>query len=123
MIRRPTRATLFAYTTLFRSHPARDPCCCRPPPQRPADSPPGPPNRSEEHTSELQSHSELVCRLLREKKKPSVRPGISRLRSPPAWASWPSPARSAASHCFRRFVLRLAPPPRSTLCPYTTLFR
>src|SRR5476649_619714 len=69
MIRRPTRATLFAYTTLFRSHPARDPCCCRPPPQRPADSPPGPPNRSEEHTSELQSHSELVCRLLREKKK------------------------------------------------------
>src|SRR5438132_8280028 len=84
MIRRPPRSTLFPYTTLFRSgrdvanvqireylprlQPARtahelrihhkshigcaDSCC-----------------RSEEHTSELQSHSDLVCRLLLEKKK------------------------------------------------------
>src|SRR5260221_5626243 len=44
MIRRPPRSTLFPYTTLFRF-------------------------RSEEHTSELQSHSDLVCRLLLEKKK------------------------------------------------------
>src|SRR5437588_12911178 len=73
MIRRPPRSTLFPYTTLFRSRrrsaaaPCRAPCqagsrsarsCaahCRP--------------RSEEHTSELQSHSDLVCRLLLEKKK------------------------------------------------------
>src|SRR5436190_11212297 len=72
MIRRPPRSTLFPYTTLFRS--AAMPCraievtggfrstCLR--------------NwrrtfrrRSEEHTSELQSHSDLVCRLLLEKKK------------------------------------------------------
>src|SRR5437588_11649932 len=75
MIRRPPRSTLFPYTTLFRSlqsigvkshlcglmmivsarsHPAMT--------QRIA-------GRSEEHTSELQSHSDLVCRLLLEKKK------------------------------------------------------
>src|SRR5215204_7080710 len=61
MIRRPPRSTLFPYTTLFRS-PGR---CRRDPPDRGPD--PGP--RSEEHTSELQSHSDLVCRLLLEKKK------------------------------------------------------
>src|SRR5437667_4426705 len=67
MIRRPPRSTLFPYTTLFRSQcgPATrvgrmDPCAagiaiCA--------------NRSEEHTSELQSHHDLVCRLLLEKKK------------------------------------------------------
>src|SRR6266496_5413102 len=64
MIRRPPRSTLFPYTTLFRSSPRRrrrrrcvpswDPCGRR---------------RSEEHTSELQSRRELVCRLLLEKKK------------------------------------------------------
>src|SRR5215211_8827644 len=63
MIRRPPRSTLFPYTTLFRSPaPGRRSrsgrlaggCRCR---------------RSEEHTSELQSHSDLVCRLLLEKKK------------------------------------------------------
>src|SRR2546427_9095227 len=74
MIRRPPRSTLFPYTTLFRSgveglRAARDlhhrqrlalrraHCAGR---QR---------NRSEEHTSELQSQSNLVCRLLLEKKK------------------------------------------------------
>src|SRR2546430_6119863 len=70
MIRRPPRSTLFPYTTLFRSRPARarsrprsevaslrrgDQACSR--------------ARSEEHTSELQSQSNLVCRLLLEKKK------------------------------------------------------
>src|SRR2546427_2031815 len=65
MIRRPPRSTLFPYTTLFRSLP-------RPP--RKASGPGGrsfPPGkkRSEEHTSELQSQSNLVCRLLLEKKK------------------------------------------------------
>src|SRR6478672_13183352 len=64
MIRRPPRSTLFPYTTLFRSSPSarsrswRSSC--------PPTSAPRP--RSEEHTSELQSRSELVCRLLLEKK-------------------------------------------------------
>src|SRR5437588_12877793 len=64
MIRRPPRSTLFPYTTLFRSRSS------------PADDGPRPWRRtgraalrSEEHTSELQSHSDLVCRLLLEKKK------------------------------------------------------
>src|SRR5256885_7426893 len=81
MIRRPPRSTLFPYTTLFRSHrtPRRwraiSECfrpraiharsnyrgvCLAPTPQR---------ERSEEHTSELQSPCNLVCRLLLEKKK------------------------------------------------------
>src|SRR5688572_32573821 len=71
MIRRPPRSTLFPYTTLFRSgsafasqHKPRSP--------RPKRRPRGPRSlrpRSEEHTSELQSQSNLVCRLLLEKKK------------------------------------------------------
>src|SRR6266571_6247331 len=62
MIRRPPRSTLFPYTTLFRSgHPEHRRGQRGPPPvQYP---------RSEEHTSELQSHVNLVCRLLLEKKK------------------------------------------------------
>src|SRR5688572_32508344 len=87
MIRRPPRSTLFPYTTLFRSVPRR---------QRGSEPDPDPsrargrgvlgqprleesevlipsgeslPHRSEEHTSELQSQSNLVCRLLLEKKK------------------------------------------------------
>src|SRR4051812_49957815 len=69
MIRRPPRSTLFPYTTLFRSCSQRaeaDAGCDRGP-QRP--SPRLDQNRSEEHTSELQSHVNLVCRLLLEKKK------------------------------------------------------
>src|SRR5256885_3268906 len=71
MIRRPPRSTLFPYTTLFRSHRAArrgggaadarlSPLARR---RRPAA------HRSEEHTSELQSPCNLVCRLLLEKKK------------------------------------------------------
>src|SRR5947207_10916433 len=85
MIRRPPRSTLFPYTTLFRSpdlsqatrsggaigirHRARadDRARCR--------------MRSEEHTSELQSHSDLVCRLLLEKKK-NQHPEITRIEQP-----------------------------------------
>src|SRR5260221_1858278 len=74
MIRRPPRSTLFPYTTLFRSFVA--PSCLLsstgmhlpvrnfPHSAMPLKSP----HRSEEHTSELQSHSDLVCRLLLEKK-------------------------------------------------------
>src|SRR5256885_3913114 len=84
MIRRPPRSTLFPYTTLFRSH-SRSPRCsgaprrprqCPPAPPcapaapcRPAPAPRASPCRSEEHTSELQSPCNLVCRLLLEKKK------------------------------------------------------
>src|SRR5215469_17308842 len=63
MIRRPPRSTLFPYTTLFRSSWTR--CACT------MSHPKGAPRcpRSEEHTSELQSRRDLVCRLLLEKKK------------------------------------------------------
>src|SRR5258706_4897188 len=84
MIRRPPRSTLFPYTTLFRSTPFHDPCVRV---SMPANTAVGPPplevmlnacgtlgaalklRRSEEHTSELQSLTNLVCRLLLEKKK------------------------------------------------------
>src|SRR5438034_3831522 len=71
MIRRPPRSTLFPYTTLFRSFEQR----YQPEPRLPLQCPLPVyfhrlyPMRSEEHTSELQSHSDLVCRLLLEKKK------------------------------------------------------
>src|SRR5207342_3972961 len=63
MIRRPPRSTLFPYTTLFRSDPGRPMC--------PSIQMAGHRLRvrSEEHTSELQSRENLVCRLLLEKKK------------------------------------------------------
>src|SRR5436190_14833304 len=86
-IRRPPRSTLFPYTTLFRSPSIsvgngvgrRDTSCSMRARFKAA--------RSEEHTSELQSHSDLVCRLLLEKKKPR------RTRSSPASKS-PPPCRS-----------------------------
>src|SRR5437588_10620622 len=69
MIRRPPRSTLFPYTTLFRSR-ARGPTLHRVCLSRTRDRVLAPGrSRSEEHTSELQSHSDLVCRLLLEKKK------------------------------------------------------
>src|SRR5260370_16049278 len=68
MIRRPPRSTLFPYTTLFRSFAS---VCCTilTTPKTPSKQPSSPSRRSEEHTSELQSHLNLVCRLLLEKKK------------------------------------------------------
>src|SRR2546430_12422255 len=79
MIRRPPRSTLFPYTTLFRSRPIRAPSPCPDRWHRSAWAPTdatrsrSPPPRSEEHTSELQSQSNLVCRLLLEKKKNEIR--------------------------------------------------
>src|SRR5256885_8249388 len=83
MIRRPPRSTLFPYTTLFRSQvgqrlgskvsPSPTECSCstalktKPDPQSMH-------RRSEEHTSELQSPCNLVCRLLLEKKKKAINP-------------------------------------------------
>src|SRR2546427_5987039 len=91
MIRRPPRSTLFPYTTLFRSRPAggvsgqrAGALEARPRLRHAADRavwravrPAGvgeqcAADRSEEHTSELQSQSNLVCRLLLEKKKKRV---------------------------------------------------
>src|SRR5271167_5051315 len=64
MIRRPPRSTLFPYTTLFRStRPGGSPLSC------PTSGSAIERVRSEEHTSELQSRFDLVCRLLLEKKK------------------------------------------------------
>src|SRR6266704_6016874 len=72
MIRRPPRSTLFPYTTLFRSPgPAPGASCCR----RSTTPASG---RSEEHTSELQSRFDLVCRLLLEKKKNKSSPVYAR---------------------------------------------
>src|SRR2546427_5743719 len=74
MIRRPPRSTLFPYTTLFRSRcPAevriRSRVAVSARSARTAVASSKPSWRSEEHTSELQSQSNLVCRLLLEKKK------------------------------------------------------
>src|SRR5699024_12786116 len=74
LIRRPPRSTLFPYTTLFRSH-RRGACASARGsagvgPARPGrHGHPRRRGRSEEHTSELQSRFDLVCRLLLEKKK------------------------------------------------------
>src|SRR5215207_10464450 len=65
MIRRPPRSTLFPYTTLFRSSGRLFTPVVNSPKRFRCDSQP----RSEEHTSELQSRVDLVCRLLLEKKK------------------------------------------------------
>src|SRR5690242_20946728 len=82
MLRRPPRSTLFPYTTLFRSRRGA-------PVVRDSEPLPGslpshdgsilrqPEERSEEHTSELQSHVKLVCRLLLEKKKKTARKRVT----------------------------------------------
>src|SRR2546421_5850379 len=97
MIRRPPRSTLFPYTTLFRSDLGAQ---ARHRPDRPRlevdvgkelsrtpedDDPPAQLDRflelmrSEEHTSELQSRSDLVCRLLLEKKKKKTKKNIKKI--------------------------------------------
>src|SRR5690349_23924466 len=100
MIRRPPRSTLFPYTTLFRSGPhgrivARDVEQATSAKARPALEPGAEqikalyaerlfdemPLRSEEHTSELQSRRDLVCRLLLEKKKEKAKTRRSHLHS------------------------------------------
>src|SRR5438093_8971748 len=69
MTRRPPRSTLFPYTTLFRSVAAELTAARRPFNAAMRACPVRLINRSEEHTSELQSLTNLVCRLLLEKKK------------------------------------------------------
>src|SRR5256885_7100592 len=92
MIRRPPRSTLFPYTTLFRSARVRVQAWtassiwlseCTPGTNSPAMRPP---RRSEEHTSELQSPCNLVCRLLLEKKDETLDHYItSHASCPPRW--------------------------------------
>src|SRR5256885_11255953 len=69
MIRRPPRSTLFPYTTLFRSPTDSTPNSPQVPCTEIAPTQSSTFRRSEEHTSELQSPCNLVCRLLLEKKK------------------------------------------------------
>src|SRR5258706_8521910 len=116
MIRRPPRSTLFPYTTLFRSRARRTARACRcgrrygrsrargratrrgarrapsaAAPRARADRARGCERRSEEHTSELQSLTNLVCRLLLEKKKKTTVP-----RQQAALADRSTPGRGAA---------------------------
>src|SRR6266702_388010 len=137
-IRRPPRSTLFPYTTLFRSR--------RSPHRR--HGPPGASRRSagrvrrarsEEHTSELQSRGHLVCRLLLEKKELVIslqgkigdqeldKDGVmvdlgdaEREVIPGIGAALKGVALDAKDH---EFFLIIPHHPRSTLFPYTTLFR
>src|ERR1022692_4245111 len=136
MIRRPPRSTLFPYTTLFRSTRDWAGILAHPSGPRSAIS-----ARSEEHTSELQSPCNLVCRLLLEKKKKKYITGgffgrvasgdSSGTRARRAGRQSPVAAqllaavpslRSRSPFCFF-FFLMIRRPPRSTLFPYTTLFR
>src|ERR1035438_1681642 len=130
MIRRPPRSTLFPYTTLFRSDAHGDGTCQGVVGQRFAAR--SREDRSEEHTSELQSLRHLVCRLLLEKTNRAtvlidtilaafeVEAILYELRH-----------HSAGLNCGRRdyifsfinFFLMIRRPPRSTLFPYTPLFR
>src|SRR6266496_1182796 len=131
MIRRPPRSTLFPYTTLFRStspvpHATRAGC-----------SAPHARVRSEEHTSELQSRRDLVCRLLLEKKKELLQS---------VWFKEPylifffellfktflrvhfelkddSRTTQLNTGFSSFFFFRIREPPTYTLFPYTTLFR
>src|SRR5271166_2372144 len=129
MIRRPPRSTLFPYTTLFRSPGGRDRARFVVQVRRSRRAVVL--HRSEEHTSELQSRGHLVCRLLLEKKKLELPHGS---RSRPTCLRWSlhgrrtgiSPGSVSSGHVRllgRIFFLMIRRPPRSTLFPYTTLFR
>src|SRR4051812_49916352 len=99
MIRRPPRSTLFPYTTLFRSGCAYLPLDH----DQPADRVGHPAQRSEEHTSELQSHVNLVCRLLLEKKKKKQ-------------VDKKSVSTKATTHCITAHTSRLVRRGRSRCC-------
>src|SRR6266704_797492 len=134
MMRRPPRSTLFPYTTLFRSLELGFGLLPRGDVVEQRDLV----QRSEEHTSELQSRFDVVCRLLLEKKN---RERFRQLNAPNELhlAGWwlvffKHSLIRAFQNYFSRFLfyfraiyqlffLIIRPPPRSTLFPYTTLFR
>src|SRR5476651_2413224 len=128
MIRRPPRSTLFPYTTLFRSVTCSG---FRPTLAQVVAGAFDELQRSEEHTSELQSRQYLVCRLLLEKKKkPNLSPKFSTLTLKASeHAGLANRSHCDCSHCAggcacrQVFFLMIRRPPRSTLFPYTTLFR
>src|SRR5215813_1733615 len=140
MIRRPPRSTLFPYTTLFRSL-VHDHVAGRQQARQRAREAEPVHERSEEHTSELQSRPHLVCRRLLEKKKLSVRVPAPRpvpmtvavdlsdklVPQPPLHGVFGRLGGALACPLVptRRvfFFLMIRRPPRSTLFPYTTLFR
>src|SRR5688572_32515657 len=97
MIRRPPRSTLFPYTTLFRSR--RKTAILRSPRSRAGtlgvSELGGGGDRSEEHTSELQSQSNLVCRLLLEKKKKNKTPYTPALSNTSSYHIPLQPSKSA----------------------------
>src|ERR1022692_4648699 len=129
MIRRPPRSTLFPYTTLFRSglkHSTRGT------ETRQEPTPRYNPFRSEEHTSELQSPCNLVCRLLLEKKTTLIcgsaihRECLLKMKEIKRNANthwFKADRRGAVSADPHFFFLMIRRPPRSPLFPYTTLFR
>src|SRR2546430_8715532 len=102
MIRRPPRSTLFPYTTLFRSFSLRaginNIFDKDPPLVGTGTADPSGGSRSEEHTSELQSQSNLVCRLLLEKKKRYHPPRLRYGSTPPVGGDR---RRSHACQCLR----------------------
>src|SRR5256885_9843254 len=101
MIRRPPRSTLFPYTTLFRSvSPGAPLLSVALVSESPAAAigPSHNPSRSEEHTSELQSPCNLVCRLLLEKKKSLPTTTCTRYECPD------EPPLSASSYSARAYV-------------------
>src|SRR6266576_2628256 len=134
MTRPPPRSTLFPYTTLFRSSllPRPGPTTCRRSCHRHRGA-----RRSEEHTSDLQSRRDLVCRLLLEKKNIVVeahhhevaKTGKSEidmqfqplLKMSDQFMWYKYICKNVSKRCF--FFLMIRRPPRSTLFPYTTLFR
>src|SRR5215204_1575997 len=132
MIRRPPRSTLFPYTTLFRSDPNSNVIFGAVIDDNIAGNVRV---RSEEHTSELQSHSDLVCRLLLEKKNTEdAFPGPRGLRG--KGPRHPGPGRRLHARAGVRVrargrlprhhghvCLARPPPPRPTLFPYTARFR
>src|SRR3989454_1530533 len=94
MIRRPPRSTLFPYTTLSRSAVGRVVAAAHDPRRGTGEQRRVTPGRSEEHTSELQSPCNLVCRLLLEKKKQN-----SRLWRSPAYSNQARGRISLDSRC------------------------
>src|SRR6266700_3556488 len=136
MIRRPPRSTLFPYTTLFRS-PARSSRGSQRPDRRRRPRY----GRSEEHTSELQSRENLVCRLLLEKKKKNKKAilQIKKIKkiilyyiiniitflfnNDHIFLIYYFYILFFCFLFFFFFFLMIRRPPRSTLFPYTTLFR
>src|SRR6266536_2858232 len=127
MIRRPQSSTLFPYTTLFRS-------CLSSAGGAAVQSPRLPPGasdgaRSEEHTSELQSREDLVCRLLLEKKKCHSPEDATRrfcndtTLAPPLRALFLYNFLPPPCTLFLFFFLLIQRPAGSTLFPHTPLFR